>query len=77
MIFIGGISERGKTIEEGYFHCPICEQQRQFIHQEYRNYISLFFIPIIPINRTRENVTCKYCHTVMPTTVLNKKKLNE
>lgn len=72
MIFIGGITEKAKKIAEGYFHCPICQQQRQYIHREYRNYISLFFIPILPIHRTSENVTCKYCNTVMPTHVLGK-----
>ncbi|MBF0596366.1 zinc-ribbon domain-containing protein [Faecalibacter rhinopitheci] len=72
MIFIGGVTEKAKTIEEGMFHCPICKQQRQYIHREYRNYISLFFIPLIPINRTGENVTCKYCNTPMPISVLSK-----
>lgn len=70
MIFIGGVTEKSKTIAEGNFHCPICQQQRQYMHREYRNYISLFFIPIIPINRTGENVTCKFCNTVMPISVL-------
>jgi len=72
MIFIGGITERKKIIEEGYFHCPICKQQRQYVHQQYRNYISLFFIPIIPINKTGEDITCKFCNTHMPVSVLKK-----
>ncbi|MBS7332483.1 MAG: zinc-ribbon domain-containing protein [Weeksellaceae bacterium] len=74
MIFIGGITERSKTIEEGFFQCPICQQQRQYIHREFRNYISLFFIPIIPINKTGENITCKYCKTNMPVSVLEQNK---
>jgi hypothetical protein len=70
MIFIGGVSQRAKTLEKGFFQCPICQQQRQYIHREYRNYISLFFIPIIPINRTGQDVTCTYCKTIMPLSVL-------
>lgn len=70
MIFIAGISERQKTIEEGYFHCPVCQQQRQYIHLQFRNYITLFFIPIIPLQKTGENIKCKYCETYLPLSVL-------
>ena len=72
MIFIGGLTERKKVLEEGLFQCPICEQQRQYQHLQYRNYISLFFIPIIPLNKTNENIICKYCNTHMPISVLKK-----
>ena len=70
MIFIGGITQKAKTLNQGFFQCPICQQQRQYIHREYRNYVSLFFIPIILINKTGEDVTCTYCKTAMPTHVL-------
>ncbi|CAM3336976.1 zinc ribbon domain-containing protein [Empedobacter falsenii] len=72
MIFIAGVTERSKTIEEGLFDCPICQQQRQYVHKQFRNYLSFFFIPLIPVHKTRENVTCKFCLTNMPVHVLNK-----
>lgn len=72
MILIGGVSTKGKTIEEGFFQCPICQQQRQFVHKSYRKHISLFFIPIIPIGKTDETVICKHCKTEMPASVLTR-----
>ena len=70
MIFIGGITQKAKTLNQGFFQCPICQQQRQYIHREYRNFISLFFIPIIPIKKTGEDITCSHCKTIMPTSVI-------
>ncbi|WP_068595194.1 zinc-ribbon domain-containing protein [Vaginella massiliensis] len=70
MIFIGGVSTKGKTLEEGYFQCPICQQQRQYKLRSYRKHLSLFFIPVVPIGKSDETVTCQYCKTEMPTSVL-------
>jgi hypothetical protein len=48
-------------------HCPRCNDIRNFQENCIRNYLSLFFIPIIPISRTSSFYICPTCgYAAMP-----------
>ncbi|HRX80347.1 MAG TPA: hypothetical protein P5307_14850 [Pirellulaceae bacterium] len=43
---------RGLTsvVENGQFHCPQCGTDRMFNLKQVRNFFTLYFIPLIPLN---------------------------
>jgi hypothetical protein len=60
MIFYGS---RGltSTTDQGKFHCPRCGPGRQYELRQVRRWFTLYFIPLIPMNKTGEYVECKQC----------------
>lgn len=51
------------TLGEGVFHCPRCGGDRQYKHKSGRRWFTLFFIPVIPLDKVGEIVRCETCHT--------------
>ncbi|MDZ4849072.1 MAG: zinc-ribbon domain-containing protein [Pirellulaceae bacterium] len=49
------------TVEEGTFHCPSCNLQRAFRLRQSRNWFTLYFIPVIPLNVAGRFVECASC----------------
>lgn len=49
------------TMNEGDFHCPQCATQKRFKHKKVTQFFTLYFIPLIPINRVGEYVECQDC----------------
>jgi hypothetical protein len=52
-----------RTVGEGVFHCRKCGGDRQYRHRAGRRFFTLFFIPIIPLNKVGEHVQCTTCKT--------------
>ncbi len=51
------------TLSRGVFHCPDCGGDREYRRRQGRNFFTLFFIPVIPLNKTGgEFVECDTCH---------------
>jgi tellurite resistance protein len=46
---------------EGVFHCPNCGGDRQYRQRVGRRWFTLFFIPVIPLNKVAEVVQCGTC----------------
>lgn len=63
MLIIWGLRVFYHTIGEGTFHCRKCGGDRQYRHRAGRRFFTLFFIPIIPLNKVGEHVQCTTCHT--------------
>ena len=63
MIIIFGNKVRYKTLSTGQFYCPQCKAQRDYELRQGRNWFSIYFIPIIPLNQLGEFVTCLTCGT--------------
>jgi zinc-ribbon family len=59
------------TLGQGVFHCRKCGGDRQYRHRAGRRYFTLFFIPVIPLNKTGEHVQCLTCKTRYVLDVLN------
>lgn len=74
-IFPTGIGWRafGATITERTIACPSdrCSgRQSTARHRSDRNWITVLYIPVIPLNRTGEYLQCRTCKTILPVTFL-------
>jgi hypothetical protein len=63
VLIIWGLRVFYHTVGEGVFHCRKCGGDRQYRHRAGRRFFTLFFIPIIPLNKVGEHVQCTTCHT--------------
>jgi hypothetical protein len=52
-----------RTAGHGTLHCQRCGGDRGYRHKVGRRWFTLFFIPIIPINRAGQHVQCAVCGT--------------
>lgn len=61
MLLILGLSVFFRTVGEGDFHCPNCGGDRRYRQRIARRWFTLFFLPVIPLNRLGEVVECRTC----------------
>ena len=59
-----------RTLGSGVFFCRRCGGDRAYRHRAGRRYITVFFIPLIPLTKTGEHVQCRKCKTRYVTEVL-------
>ncbi len=71
MLIIWGIRVFFHTTGQGVFHCQRCGGDRQYRRRSGRRFFTLFFIPIIPLNKVGEHVQCDTCKTRYHVDVLN------
>lgn len=70
MLLIWGLRVIYRTIGRGVFHCRKCGGDRDYRHRSGRRFVTVFFIPLIPLNKTGEHVQCMTCKTRYVTDVL-------
>lgn len=70
MLIIWGWRVVYHTIAQGMFYCRKCGGDRGYRHRAGRRFITLFFIPIIPLTKAGEHVQCDTCKTRYVTEVL-------
>src|SRR5512147_493837 len=63
MFILFGTKTRFKTLSTGQFYCPQCRTRREYELRLARDYFTLYFIPLFPINTRGEMVTCLTCGT--------------
>ena len=62
MLFIVfGNKIRTQVTGEGEFFCPSCQKQRKYQRKKAKNYFSLYFVPLIPLNDAGEIIECQHC----------------
>ena len=71
MLIIWGLRVVYHTIAQGVFFCRKCGGDRSYRQRAGRRYITLFFIPVVPLNKTSVHVQCVTCKTRYVTEVLN------
>ncbi|HZR50357.1 MAG TPA: zinc-ribbon domain-containing protein [Streptosporangiaceae bacterium] len=59
-----------RSVGQGTFHCRHCGGDRQYRLRAGRKWLTLFFIPVIPLARVGEHVQCQTCRTRYVTDVL-------
>ena len=59
-----------RTLGNGVFFCRRCGGDRPYRHRTGRRFITVFFIPLIPLTKTGEHVQCRKCKTRYVTEVL-------
>lgn len=63
MLIIWGLRVVYLTIAHGVFFCRRCGGDRDYRHRSGRRFVTIFFIPLIPLARTGEHVQCLTCKT--------------
>ncbi len=62
LFLIVGFSSRTKASGIGELHCPTCQTTRPFVELRQSRWISLFFIPLIPLGSSRHGrIQCTVC----------------
>jgi zinc-ribbon family len=70
MPIIWGLRVIYHTVAQGVFFCRKCGGDRNYRRRTGRRYITLFFIPVIPLQKTGQHVQCTTCKTRYVTEVL-------
>jgi hypothetical protein len=70
LLIIWGLRVVYRTLARGVFFCRRCGGDREFRHRAGRRYMTVFFIPLIPLTQTGEHVQCLTCRTRYVTEVL-------
>ena len=70
MLIIWGLRVVYHTIAQGVFFCRTCGGDRNYRKRAGRRYITLFFIPVVPLSKTSVHVQCVTCKTRYVTEVL-------
>ncbi|MCC6511149.1 MAG: TerB family tellurite resistance protein [Pirellulaceae bacterium] len=60
-MLVMGSMEWASTIERGEFFCPKCNATKSYQRKIARPFLTLYFVPIIPIGGLREFVICRGC----------------
>ena len=63
MLIIWGTRVFYRTIGHGAFHCKRCGGDRRYRLRRGRRFLTLFFVPVIPLNQVGEHVQCLSCQT--------------
>ncbi|HEY8473277.1 MAG TPA: zinc-ribbon domain-containing protein [Natronosporangium sp.] len=59
-------------IGTGQFHCPNCGGDREYEHRTARRFFTLFFLPVIPLDKVGEVVRCRTCRVKFDPVVLQR-----
>jgi tellurite resistance protein len=70
VIILWGLRVIYRTLGRGVFFCRRCGGDREYRHRTGRRYITVFFIPLVPLMRTGAHVQCLTCKTRYVTEVL-------
>ena len=63
MLIFFGLRVFYRAAGQGTFHCQRCGGDREYRHRVGRRWFTLFFIPVIPINKAGQHVQCAVCGT--------------
>ena len=72
MFFIAGLRTRNKAVGTGTFHCPNEGGVRRYRRLQARRWFTLFFVPVVPLDRRGEWVQCLGCGSTYRTDVLDR-----
>lgn len=67
---IFGTTELTFTKSRGEFFCPACGAKRDYQEKSIRNFFTLYFIPLIPLNQVGHVIMCGTCQGTFTNEVL-------
>jgi len=65
-----GTMDWPKTLESGQFFCPACESVQSHRRRVSRPFLTVYFVPLVPIGGLQEYVECRKCRTTFEPTIL-------
>src|SRR2546429_1863716 len=74
-MIIFGWRTRESTADTGEFHCPSCGAVQPYQFRVLKNWFTLYFIPVIPLNKLGEFVRCQGCGNAFRPEVLDREPL--
>ncbi|MFI0482046.1 hypothetical protein [Actinomadura sp. 9N215] len=72
MLLVFGLTAVFRTVSEGTFHCPQCGGDRAYRRRAGRRWLSVFFVPAVPLWRLGHAVECRTCRGRFPVSALRK-----
>ena len=69
MILIGSM-EWSSTVARGEFFCPKCNAAKPYQRKVARPFLTLYFVPVVPIGGLREFVLCRNCRERFDSSIL-------
>lgn len=67
MLFLFGSQTIRKVTDEQPFSCPVCQSQQTSYHMLEKNYFTLFFIRLLPLDIVADYLECTQCqHSFNP-----------
>lgn len=70
VLLVFGLTVCFRTVGEGAFHCPSCGGDRRYRRRRGRRWITLFFLPVVPLRGLGQAVECRSCRTRFNVSVL-------
>ncbi|TYK48148.1 hypothetical protein [Actinomadura decatromicini] len=70
MLLVFGLTAVFRTVSEGTFHCPQCGGDRAYRRRAGRRWLSVFFVPLVPLWRLGQSVECRTCRARFPVSAL-------
>jgi hypothetical protein len=71
VLVIFGVRVLYRTVTQGAFHCRRCGGDRRYRQRAGRRWLTVFFLPFIPLNSVDEHVQCTTCRTRYTTDALS------
>jgi hypothetical protein len=69
-MIVWGRSISNKVVATGQFFCPGCGQERTYALRQDQKWGSIYWIPIVPLEKSEPYVECASCHKTYPQTAL-------
>ncbi len=77
MIFLWGTKGVTKTEATGQFYCPSCLETTQYSLKSVRKWFTVYFVPVIPLEKVVDYVECQNCKETYKRQVLEADKPDE
>ena len=70
LMIVWGRSISNKVMTTGQFYCPGCRQQRAYALRQHQKWGTIYWIPIVPLEKSEPYVECASCHSTYPEAAL-------
>jgi len=54
------------TTDRGTFYCPACRKGQVYVGRKVRRFLTVYFIPLIPLHTVSELIQCQGCRGTFP-----------
>lgn len=69
-MIITGTMNLSRTLDHGNFYCPSCRAIQPYRHRSRRPFLTIYFIPTVPVGRAEAFVQCDNCKDCWDLSVL-------
>jgi len=69
-MIVWGRSISNKVMATGQFYCPGCRQQRTYALRQHQKWGTIYWIPVVRLEKSEPYVECASCHSTYPEAAL-------